>query len=313
MKVLIADKTAPECARRLREFPGLQVVDRAGMSPEALVAEIGDYEGLVVRSASKVTSAVIEAGKKLRVVGRAGAGVDNVDVAAATARGIVVMNTPGGNAAAVAELVVGMMFALARRLTEMDAAMKAKRWEKKSYLGRELRGKTLGIVGIGQVGGRVAALARGLGMEVLACDPYVSAARAEELGCRPVELDGLLARADFVSIHVPKDKGTTRWIDRAMLSRMKKGAFLINCARGGIVVEEDLLAALDSGQVAGAGLDVFEREPPEDFRLAAHPKVVATPHIGASTEEAQVAVAVMIADQVGRCLTRGEIVNAVNR
>ncbi len=313
MKVLIADKTAPECARRLQEFPGVEAVAKAGLTPEQLIAEIGGYEGLIVRSATKVTAPVIEAGRKLKVIGRAGAGVDNIDVPAATARGIVVMNTPGGNSSAVAELVMGMMFALSRRLTAADASMKAKRWEKKSFEGREVCGKTLGIIGIGQVGGRMARMAASLCMTLIGYDPYISAERAREFGVEQVELEELLARSDFVSLHVPKKKETTGWFDAGKFSRMKRGAFFINCARGGIVVEKDLLAALESGQVAGAGVDVFEQEPPADYTLACHPRVIATPHIGASTEEAQVAVAVMIAEQIGRFLAHGEAVNAVNR
>ena len=310
---MIADKAAPECTRKLQEFAGIEVVSKTGLAPEQLLAEIGGYEGLVVRSATKVTAAVIEAGKRLKVIGRAGAGVDNIEVPAATAKGIVVMNTPGGNSAAVAELVVGLMFALARRIPAADATMKAKKWDKKSFEGREVCGKTLGIIGIGQVGGRVAKMAGALGMTVLAFDPYVTPARAKELGVQPAPLDDLLARADYISLHVPKGKETANWIDAQKFSRMKKGAFFINCARGGIVVEKDLLAALDSGQVAGAAVDVYEQEPPADFALAAHPKVIATPHIGASTEEAQVVVAVMVAEQIGRFLAKGEVINAVNR
>ena len=313
MKVLIADKGAPECARKLQEFAGIEVVSRDGMTPEQLIAEIGGYEGLVVRSASKVTAAVIEAGKKLKVIGRAGAGVDNIDVPAATAKGIVVTNTPGGNASAVAELVVGLMFALARRTSAADATMKARKWDKKSFEGREVCGKTLGIIGIGQVGGRVAKMAGALGLTVLAFDPYVTPQRAKELGVQPAPLDDLLARCDYISLHVPKGKETANWIDAAKFAKMKKGVFFINCARGGIVVEKDLLAALDSGQVAGAAVDVFEQEPPADWTLASHPKVIATPHLGASTEEAQVVVAVMVAEQLGRFLTRGEVINAVNK
>jgi D-3-phosphoglycerate dehydrogenase len=312
MKVLISDKTEAVCARTLRGYRGIEVVERPALSPEELLQEVARCEGLVVRSATKVTRQLIAAGERLKVIGRAGAGVDNIDVTAARERGIVVMNTPGGNAAAVAELVIGMMLALARSIPAMDASMKAGRWEKKSYMGSEIAGKTLGLLGIGQVGSKVARKAAALEMRVLAYDPLVPADRVRELGAEPVPMEELLGACDFLSLHLPKTAETSGMIDAAFLSRMKKGVFLIQCARGGIVVEKDLVAALDSGRVAGAGIDVYEKEPPEDWRLARHPRVVSTPHVAASTREAQEVVAEMIARQIGDYLATGKILNAVS-
>jgi D-3-phosphoglycerate dehydrogenase len=311
MKVLISDKAAKECKRKLEEFRGIEVVEKNGLDPASLLREVTGYEALIVRSATKVTREVLQAGKKLKVVGRAGAGVDNIDVKAAAELGIVVMNTPGGNSAAVAELTIALMFALSRSISRADAAMKQGQWLKKELEGRELGGKTLGLVGIGNVGAIVSRLARAIGMNVLAYDPYVSADRAREVGAELSGLDAVLAGSDYLSVHVPKTKETGGLLNAAALSKAKRGMYLVNCARGGIVVEKDLLAALESGQIAGAGLDVYDEEPPKDSALARHPRVVATPHIGAATEEAQVVVAVMIADQVGRYLTTGEAKNTV--
>jgi len=287
-------------------------VVKTGLSPQDLAGALGDAVGLVVRSATRATREIIAAGSTLKVIGRAGAGVDNIDVPAATERGIIVMNTPGGNAEAAGELAVALMFALARQIARADATMKAGTWDKKSFMGAELLGKTLGLIGIGNVGSIVGKRAIGLGMRVIATDPVVSAARAAEMGIRLAGLDEVLAAADFLSIHAPKTDKTKNMLDKSAFAKMKKGVFLINCARGGIVVEKDLIAALDEGRVAGAGVDVFDKEPPEDWSLAKHPKVIATPHIGASTHESQVMVSVMIARQMGAFLTTGEIVNAVN-
>jgi D-3-phosphoglycerate dehydrogenase len=283
------------------------------MSPEQLLQEISGYEALVVRSATKVTAQVIAAGTKLKAIGRAGAGVDNIDVQAATERGIVVMNTPGGNANAVAELTVGMMFALARNLPTMAEGMKAERWEKKGYKGAELAGKTLGLVGIGQVGARVARKAAALDMKVLAYDPFVPAEKAEALGTELCELERLYGESDYISLHLPKNEQTAGMINKDAISKMKPGVFIINCARGGIVVEVDLLQALEQGRVSGVGIDVYETEPPEDWSLAKHPSVIATPHIGAATAEAQIVVAGMIGRQIGQYLSEGKVVHGVNR
>ena len=312
MKVLISDKTDPICAETLKKFSGIEVEERGGMSPEQLLQEIPGYEALVVRSATKVTDRIIKAGAKLKAIGRAGAGVDNIDIKAATDRGILVMNTPGGNANAVAELTVGMMFALARKLCTMGEGMKAGRWEKKGYKGWELAGKTLGLVGIGQVGARVARKAAALDMKVLAYDPFVTKEKAREMGTELCELDRLYGASDYISLHLPKNEQTAGMINRDAFNKMKPGVFVINCARGGIVVEADLRRALEQGRVAGAGIDVYETEPPEDWFLAQHPAVIATPHIGAATGEAQVLVAEMIGRQIGQYLSEGKVIHAVN-
>jgi D-3-phosphoglycerate dehydrogenase len=312
MKVFVADSIAKEGIAEFGRFPELELVVKTGLAPADLAAALGDAAGLVVRSATQASRQVIEAGKALKVIGRAGAGVDNIDVAAATERRILVVNTPGGNAEAAAELAVGLMFALAREIPRADASMKAGTWEKKGFSGSELLGKTLGLVGIGHVGGAVARMARGIGMAVIAHDPYVKPDRAASLGVLLAGLDDLLAAADFISVHAPRNDATKGLLDAAAFGKMKTGVFVVNCARGGIVVEKDLVAALDAGKVRGAGVDVFEKEPPADWTLAKHPKVIATPHLGATTAEAQVNVAVMIARQIGAYLTRGEVINAVN-
>jgi D-3-phosphoglycerate dehydrogenase len=311
MKVFVADSIAKEGIEEFGKFPSIDLVVKTGLAPEALMAELGDAAGLVVRSATQASRQVIGAGKKLRVIGRAGAGVDNIDVTAASERGIVVLNTPGGNAEAAAELALAMMFALARDLARADATMKAGKWEKKGFSGTELLGKTLGLVGTGNVGSIVGKRALGLGMTVIAYDPFVKAQTTASLGFRAVSFDEVLRASDFVSIHSPRTDQTRNMFDARAFGLMKKGSFLVNCARGGIVVEKDLIAALDAGTLRGAGVDVFEKEPPEDWSLAKHPRVIATPHLGATTGEAQVNVSVMIARQIGAYLTRGEIINAV--
>jgi D-3-phosphoglycerate dehydrogenase len=313
MKVLISDKTDSICGKTLKAFSGIEVEERGGMSPEELLQEIPGYEALIVRSATKVTAQVVAAGAKLKAVGRAGAGVDNIDVQAATEKGILVMNTPGGNANAVAELAVGLMFALARKIPTTAEGMKAGRWEKKAYKGGELAGKTLGVLGIGYVGAQVAEKAAALGMKVLACDPLVSPEKAQERGAEPCELERLISQCDYISLHLPKNEHTAGLLNAGAFARMKPGVSLINCARGGIVVEADLLEALETGQVAGAGIDVYETEPPTDWALIRHPAVIATPHIGAATAEAQIVVAQMIGRQIGEYLTEGKLVHAVNQ
>jgi D-3-phosphoglycerate dehydrogenase len=310
--VFVADGLAREGIEEFARFPGLELVVKTGLAPEGLMAELGEAKGLVVRSATQATRGVIAAGRHLLVIGRAGAGVDNIDVKAAAERGIVVLNTPGANAEAAAELAIALMFALARDLSRADASMKAGKWDKKSFGGVELLGKTLGLVGIGNVGSIVGKRARSLGMEVLAFDPFVTPDQAAAFGFRAAGFDEVVRSADFLSIHSPRTEATKGLFNAKVFATMKKGAFIVNCARGGIVVEKDLIAALDGGIVRGAGVDVFEQEPPEDWSLARHPKVIATPHLGATTAEAQVNVSVMIARQVGAYLTRGEVINAVN-
>jgi len=310
-KVFIADTLAKEGIEEFASFPELELVVKTGLPADQLISELGDAVGLVVRSATQATREVIAAGTSLKVIGRAGAGVDNIDVKAASERGIVVLNTPGANAEGAGELAVAMMFALARDLARADATMKAGKWDKKSFTGSELRGKTLGLVGIGNVGSVVARCAVGIGMKVIACDPFVAPERAAALGLRLTDFQDVIRSSDFVSVHSPRTEQTKGLFNADTFAKMKKGVFLLNCARGGIVVEKDLIAALDSGIVRGAGVDVFDKEPPEDWALAKHPRVIASPHIGASTAEAQVNVSVMIARQIGIYLTRGEIVNAV--
>ena len=312
MKVLISDKTARECREKLATYSGLEVVERPGLSGGALREAVSDCQGLIVRSATKVTAELLAAAAVLKVVGRAGAGVDNIDVKAASERGVLVMNTPGGNSAAVAELTVGLLFSLCRRIPRADSSMKQGQWIKKELEGTELGGKTLGLVGLGNVGRIVARLAAGIGMRVIASDPYLDGAAVRGLPVELEDLDAVLSRSDFISVHVPKSRETQGMLDAAAFGKMKRGVYFVNCSRGGIVVEADLLAALQSGQVAGAGVDVYDEEPPADLALVRHPSVVATPHIGASTAEAQVVVAVMIAEQVGSYLTTGEVRNAVN-
>jgi len=310
-KVFIADSLAKEGIEEFSSFPELELVVKTGLPADKLMAELGGAAALVVRSATQATRDVISAGSSLKVIGRAGAGVDNIDVKAATERGIVVLNTPGANAEGAGELAVAMMFALARDLSRADATMKAGTWDKKSFNGCELRGKTLGLVGIGAVGSVVARCAAGIGMKVIAHDPFVAPDKGAAMGLRLVDLDEVIRASDFISIHSPRTEKTKGMFNRDAFARMKKGVFLVNCARGGIVVEKDLVEALNAGIVRGAGVDVYDKEPPESWDLARHPRVIASPHIGASTAEAQVNVSVMIARQVGAYLTRGEIVNAV--
>jgi D-3-phosphoglycerate dehydrogenase len=310
-KVLIADKMSSQAAGVFRER-GIEVEVATGLASEELNERIGAYDGLVVRSATKVTAAAIAAAGNLKVVGRAGIGVDNIDVEAATQRGIVVMNAPSGNAVTTAEHTIAMLFALAREIPAADRSTRAGKWEKARFMGVELTGKTLGVIGCGNIGAIVAERGLGLRMRVIAYDPYLSPERARDLGAEKVELDVLLARADFITLHVPMTEQTRGMIDAAALAKTKRGVRIINCARGGLVVEEDLKAAIESGQVAGAALDVFAREPARDNPLFALDQVVATPHLGAATAEAQDKVALQIAEQMSDYLLTGAITNAIN-
>ncbi len=311
MKILVSDKLS-DAGVEILTSGGFTVDVKTGLKPEELKAIIGDYDALVVRSATKATADIIAAGKKLKVIGRAGAGVDNIDSAAASRQGIVVMNTPGGNTVTTGEHAIAMMMALTRNIPKADAFMKQGTWEKKSLEGREVTGKTLGIIGMGRVGSVVASRALGLKMNVIAYDPFITKELAESQGIELTDLNTLYARSDYITIHTPKSKETSGLIGKDAFAVMKKGVFLINCARGGIVDEKALLDALDSGKVEGAAIDVFEKEPPEDWTLARHPRVVATPHLGASTLEAQENVALAIAEQIVDYLTHGVIRNAVN-
>ncbi len=315
-RVLVADKLAAEgmaILRRAAEAGQLQVDERVGMTPAELRAAVTDYDALIVRSASTVTAEVIEAASRLRVIGRAGIGVDNIDVAAATRRGIAVMNTPGGNNVTTAEHAISMLLSLARSIPQATASMKAGKWEKSKFTGSEITNKTLGIVGIGNIGRLVAERAQGLQMKVIAYDPLITEAKARELGVELVSLDDLLRRADFVSIHTPLLPETRNLIDAAALAKMKPTARLVNCARGGIVDEQALAAALREKRLAGAALDVFEQEPvPADHPLLGLDTMICTPHLGAATAEAQVAVSVAIAEQIVDFLVENVTRNAVN-
>ncbi len=310
-KVLIADKLSPQAIDVFKQR-GVDTDVKVGMKPEELIACIGDYDGIAVRSATKVSADVIKAGTKLRVVGRAGIGVDNVDVPAATAAGVVVMNTPFGNSVTTAEHTISMMMALARQIPAANASTHAGKWEKNAFMGVELAGKTLGLIGAGNIGSIVADRAQGLKMKVIAYDPYLSKERADAIHVEKVELDALLEQADFITLHTPLTETTKNIINKNTLAMCKKGVRIINCARGGLVNEVDLKAAIDSGHVAGAALDVFEEEPAKTNPLFGMPQVVATPHLGASTTEAQENVAVQVAEQMADYLTKGAVTNALN-
>ncbi len=310
-RVLISDALSQRAVDIFSER-GIDVEVMTGLSPDDLKKIIGKFDGLAVRSATKVTKALLEHASNLKVIGRAGIGVDNIDVPAATARGIVVMNTPFGNSITTAEHAIALMFALAREIPAADRSTQAGKWEKSRFMGVELTGKTLGVIGCGNVGSIVADRAVGLKMKVIAYDPFLSAERAVALGVEKVELNDLLARADFITLHTPLTDATRNIIDAKALQRMKKGVRLINCARGGLIVEEDLKAALDSGHVAGAALDVFPVEPAKENALFGRDNIVATPHLGAATTEAQENVALQIAEQMSDFLTNGAVVNALN-
>ncbi|HYU11134.1 MAG TPA: phosphoglycerate dehydrogenase, partial [Stellaceae bacterium] len=310
-KVLIADELSPRAVEILAAR-GIASEVMTGLDAAELRARIGGYDGLAVRSATKVTAELLAVAGGLKVIGRAGIGVDNIDVAAATERGIVVMNTPYGNSITAAEHTIAMMFALARQIPAADRSTQAGRWEKSRFMGVEVFGKTLGIIGCGNIGGIVAGRALGLEMKVVAYDPFLSPERARDIGVEKVELDELFARADFITLHTPLNDATRGLINARAIAKMKPGVRIINCARGGLVVEADLAAALDNGQVAGAAFDVFVEEPAHDNPLFGHENFVATPHLGAATSEAQENVAVQIAEQMADFLLTGAVTNAVN-
>jgi len=312
-KVLVTDRLAPEGLEVLQQAAGLEVVDRPGASPDELLELIGDAEGLVIRSGTKVTSEVIARADKLRVIGRAGIGVDNVDLGAATERGVVVVNTPEGNNITTAEHAIALLVSLARHIPQATASMRSGKWEKSRFSGLELYNRTLGVVGLGNIGRIVALRAKGLGMKVIASDPHISRERAAQHEIELVDFDELLSRADVITVHVPKTKETTGLLGAKAFAKAKDGVLIINAARGGIVDEGALLEALESGKVGGAGLDVFVTEPPpSDHPLLQHEKVISTPHLGASTEQAQVNVSVAVAEQVRDYLLEGQIRNGVN-
>ncbi len=310
MKIIVAEKISTSAVAQLQE-PGWTVLT-ADQLDGKLPEHLESADALIVRSAVQADAKLLEHAKKLRVIGRAGVGVDNIDLEAATHKGIAVMNTPGANAVAVAEQTLGMMLAMARHLCRADALMHAGKWEKKSLQGTELRGKTLAIVGLGRIGMEVARRARGFGMELVGHDPFVSVSVAKEQGIRVVGLDDLYAAADYITLHVGLTPQTTGMINAASIAKMKKGMRLVNCARGELVNEADLAQALKSGQVASAAIDVFAEEPPKNSPLLSLENVILTPHVGGSTHEAQEAVGVQIAQQVKEYLKHGVIQNAVN-
>ncbi len=312
-KVLVSDKLSETAVQIFRDN-GIDVdfEPALGKDKDALLARIGDYDGLAIRSATKVTEKILEAAKNLKVVGRAGIGVDNVDLAAASRKGVIVMNTPFGNSITTAEHAIAMMFAVARQIPEANASTHAGKWEKSKFMGVELTNKTLGLIGCGNIGSIVADRAIGLHMKVLAYDPFLSDERAAKLGVRKVELDELYAHADFITLHIPKTEKTAGLISAEAIAKMKNGVRIINCARGGLVDEEALAAALKSGKVAGAGFDVFAVEPATDSPLFNLPNVVVTPHLGAATTEAQENVAIQVAEQISDFLLNGAVSNAIN-
>ena len=311
VKVLISDKLSPAAVDIFRRR-GIEVDLKPGLTPAELRTIIGQYDGLAIRSATKVTKELLQVASRLKVVGRAGIGVDNVDVRSATARGVVVMNTPHGNTITTAEHAIAMMFALARQIPEASASTKAGKWEKNRFMGVELTAKTLGLIGCGNIGSIVADRAIGLKMRVLAYDPYLSEKRALELGVEKTDLEALLARADFITLHTPLTEATRNILSRDALARTKRGVRVINCARGGLLDEAALADAIRSGHVAGAALDVFETEPATDSPLFGLENVVCTPHLGAATTEAQENVALQVAEQMSDYLLNGAVSNAVN-
>ncbi|MBC2694741.1 MAG: phosphoglycerate dehydrogenase [Desulfobacteraceae bacterium] len=312
MKVLISDNLGKAGIKMFQKEEGFEVDVNVGLSPDELKEIIGNYDALVIRSATKVTDNLLEEATGLKVIGRAGIGLDNVDIPAASKRGIVVMNTPGGNVVTTAEHSIALMLSLTRNIPLGTSSLKDGRWEKKNLQGRELYNKVLGIIGFGKIGSIVADRARGLKMQVIIYDPFVTPERIEKAGFKYVSLDELYQRADYITLHVPKLKETIGLINQEAFDKMKDGVMIINCARGGIVEEVDLYEAMKSGKVAGAALDVFEVEPPFNSPLLKMDRLVCTPHLGASTREAQTNVAVAVAGQIIDYLKNGTIINAVN-
>ncbi|MBK19541.1 MAG: phosphoglycerate dehydrogenase [Rhodospirillaceae bacterium] len=310
-KVLISDSLSLRAVDIFKNR-GLEVDVKTGMTPEELIECIGNYDGLAVRSATKVTPEVLAAAKNLKVVGRAGIGVDNINIDEASANGVVVMNTPFGNAITTAEHAIAMMFALARQIPSADQMTQAGKWEKSRFMGTELTGKTLGIIGCGNIGSRVAERAIGLKMRVVAYDPFLTVDRAQDLGVEKVELEELFPRADIITLHTPLTDATRDVLNKTAFAQMRDGVLIVNCARGELVVEEDIKSALESGKVGGFAVDVFPTEPPENYSLFGMDNVVATPHLGAATAEAQENVALQVAEQMSDYLLSGAVVNAIN-
>ncbi|MDE2595847.1 MAG: phosphoglycerate dehydrogenase [Sphingomonadales bacterium] len=310
-KILISDQMDPRAEQIFRER-GCDVDVITGKTPEELKAMIGQYDGLAIRSSTKVTKEILDAATNLKVIGRAGIGVDNVDIPAASVKGIVVMNTPFGNSITTAEHAIALMFALARQIPEANAQTQAGLWPKNGFMGVEVTGKTLGLIGAGNIGSIVASRALGLRMKVVAYDPFLTPERAIEMGVEKADLDTLLAKADFITLHTPLTDQTRNILSRENLAKTKPGVRIINCARGGLIDEEALKDALDSGHVAGAALDVFVKEPAKESPLFGTPNFISTPHLGASTDEAQVNVAIQVAEQLSDYLINGGVTNALN-
>ncbi|MCA9041068.1 MAG: phosphoglycerate dehydrogenase [Planctomycetaceae bacterium] len=312
-RVLITDNLSPAGLEILENTEGIEVVDRPGLSPEEVREALKEADGIIIRSATKLTPEILEGQPRLKVIVRAGVGVDNINLPAATREGIVVMNTPAGNTVSTAEHAVAMMMALSRNIAPAAAGMKEGKWDRKKYTGTQLAGKTIGVIGLGRIGLAVAARAKGLEMKVIGFDPFLSAEKAADLGIQLYrEVDEIVTQADYITLHTPLTDETRNMLDAARLAKAKKGVRIINCARGGIVNENDLADAIESGHVAGAALDVFTKEPPEDRRLVELPQVLTTPHLGASTDEAQELVAVEAADLIATYLTKNEIRHAIN-
>jgi len=311
MKVLVSDNIAEKCINILKKA-GLEVDVKTGLDPKDLKKEIGKYDGLVIRSATKVTADILSAAKNLKVIGRAGSGLDNVDKEAATKKGVVVMNTPGGNTITTAEHTMALILSMARQIPRATASLKQGKWEKKKFMGIELFSKTLGIIGLGNIGSHVAKMALGMGMKVITYDPFLSKEKAETLGVTVVTLKELFKKADIITNHIPLTKDTRYLINAESIASMKKGVMIVNAARGGVIDEKALYEALKSGKVAAAALDVFEVEPPEGSPLLELDNFVCTPHLGASTADAQENVAVAVANQIVDYLVHGTIRNAVN-
>jgi len=312
VKVLVSDNLSEVGVKILREAEGIEVDVKNGLSPDELKAIIGEYHGLAIRGATKVTADVVAVADKLRVVGRAGTGLDNVDTPSATKRGIVVMNVPGGNSVTTAEHSLSMMMALARNIPQAHSSRKAGKWEKKKFGGAEIYNKTLGIIGLGRIGAIVADRAQGLGMHIIAFDPFLSEEKANQMGIKLGSLDDVFQHFDFITLHVPLTDETRNLICKANIAKMKDGVRIINCSRGPVVCEDDLADAIESGKIAGAALDVYSVEPPQNRRLIDLERVICTPHLGASTKEAQENVAIGIAQQIRDYLVDGTIRNAVN-
>jgi D-3-phosphoglycerate dehydrogenase len=312
-RVLLTDNITPEAVAVFDAYPDIEAIAVGTLEGDGLKEAVGACDGIVVRSPTRLTAGVIAAAERLRYIGRAGAGTDNIDLAAATRRGVVVMNAPSGNTVSTAEFAIGMLLGLARWIPAAHRSVTRGEWDRVTFRGTELAGKTLGIVGFGRVGREVASRMRAFDMSIVTCDPYVAAEAARSAGVEPTDLDDLMGRSHAVTVHVPLTPETNKLIGASQLERLPEGALLVNCARGGVVCEDALKAALDSNQLAGAALDVYENEPPGDHPLFGHPRCVFAPHLGGATQEARIRVATDAATAVAEALISGTVRNAVNR